>query len=66
MIAKSGPESAYQEIIAILKGPDYCSKIMRYTADELRQGSFKLVAQFVAKKFVSPKEPVNPKLPFLG
>ena len=49
-----------------MKGPDYCSKIMRYSAEELKKGSFKPVAQFVAKKFVAPSEPVNAKEPFLG
>lgn len=66
MIGKQAADSSYKDIISILKGQDYCSKIMAYTDEELKKGSFKPVAQFVAAKFVSPSEPVNPKEPFLG
>jgi hypothetical protein len=44
MIGKSGAELAYKDIITILKGPDYCEKIMRYSAAQLEQGSFRPVA----------------------
>ena len=66
MITTKGGESSYKDLITLLKGPDYSGKILRYTAAQLKDGAFRPVAQFVAKKFKCPSEPVNPKQAFLG
>ena len=66
MIGMSGANGSYVDVMMLLKGPAYTSKIMKFSPEQLKKGNFVETTSFKQNKFKALREPINPKNEWMG